>query len=193
MQPSVILASTSRYRAELLNRLKLDFQQMAPDCDETPLQDESAADLVVRLSVGKAQSIAEQYPQHLVIGSDQVASCNGAIIGKPDNHANAVAQLQFLSGQTVSFLTGLCVMLLQSKRSLQCLVTTDVCFKNLDTAQIERYLQTDQPYDCAASFRSEGFGSTIVDKISSEDPTAIIGLPVIKVADFLDKLGLDLP
>ena len=191
MQPSVILASTSRYRAELLKRLNVDFQQIAPDCDETPQQSEPAADLVVRLATGKAQSVTQQFPEHLVIGSDQVASCNGAIIGKPGNHEDAVAQLQLLSGQTVDFLTGLCVI--RQSQSLQCLVTTEVTFKRLDVAQIERYLKADQPYDCAASFRSEGYGSTIVDNISSDDPTAIIGLPVIRVAEYLDKLGLALP
>ncbi len=193
MQPSVILASTSRYRAELLKRLDLDFQQIAPNCDETPLQDEVAPDLVARLAAGKAQSVAERFPEHLVIGSDQVASCNGVIIGKPGNHADAVAQLQLLSGQTVSFLTGLCVMQQKSQQSLQCLVATDVRFKRLDTAQIERYLAADQPYDCAASFRSEGYGSSIVENITSDDPTAIIGLPIIRVAEFLDTLGLQLP
>ncbi len=193
MPPSVILASTSRYRAELLTRLNLDFQQIAPDCDETPLQNEPAAELVLRLAVDKARSVALQYPENLVIGSDQVASCNGTIIGKPGNHADATAQLQLLSGQTVSFLTGLSVMQQQSLRALNCLVTTDVTFKQLNCAQIERYLNADQPYDCAASFRSEGYGSTIVENISSDDPTAIIGLPVIKVADFLNQLGLQLP
>ncbi len=193
MPPSVILASTSRYRAELLKRLQLDFQQIAPNCDETPLQGESAADLVVRLSVGKAQSVAKQFPEHLIIGSDQVASCNGAIIGKPGDHAAAVAQLQLLSGQTVSFLTGLCVMQQQSQKAFQSLVPTDVRFKKLDTAQIERYLKADQPYDCAASFRSEGYGCTIVENIASDDPAAIIGLPVIRVAEFLKDLGLQLP
>jgi len=193
MQPSVILASTSRYRAELLQRLGIEFRQIAPDCDETPLPREKAADLVQRLAAGKATSIAVQFTEDLVIGSDQVASCNGAIIGKPGTHETAVEQLHSLSGQTVSFHTGLCVMQEQSQRSLHCLVTTDVIFKSLDQDQIERYLKADKPYDCAASFRSEGYGSTIVESISSDDPTAIIGLPVIKVAEYLDQLGLALP
>lgn len=193
MQPSVILASTSRYRAELLQRLRIEFRQIAPDCDETPLPQEKASELVQRLAAGKAKSIAVQNTYDLVIGSDQVASCNGAIIGKPGSHETAIEQLRSLSGQTVSFLTGLCVMHEQSQKTLQCLVTTDVSFKTLSPDQIERYLSADKPYDCAASFRSEGFGSTIVENISSDDPTAIIGLPVIKVAEFLDQLGLALP
>jgi len=193
MQPSVILASTSRYRAELLQRLRIEFRQIAPDCDETPLPQEKASELVQRLAAGKAKSIAVQNTCDLVIGSDQVASCNGAIIGKPGSHETAIEQLRSLSGQTVSFLTGLCVMHEQSQKTLQCLVTTDVSFKTLSPDQIERYLSADKPYDCAASFRSEGYGSTIVENISSDDPTAIIGLPVIKVAEFLDQLGLALP
>lgn len=193
MQPSVILASTSRYRAELLQRLKIDFEQHSPDCDETPLQGESPVELVARLSAGKAQSIADRYPEHLVIGSDQVANLDGKIYGKPADHVDAIAQLNALSGNTISFLTGLCVMQQSTNRVLHSMVTTEVRFKRLNKAQIERYLDTDKPYDCAASFRSEGYGSTIVDNISSEDPTAIIGLPVIMVASHLNQLGLSLP
>lgn len=193
MQPSVILASTSRYRAQLLKRLQIDFTQLAPECDETPLENESALALVTRLARRKAQSIAMQNPAHLVIGSDQVASCDGEIIGKPGNHPDAVQQLKRLSGKTVSFYTGLCVMQQQSDQERHCMVTTEVSFKPLNAEQIERYLRADQPYDCAASFRSEGYGSTIVSDISSTDPTAIIGLPVIRVAGFLDELGLTMP
>ena len=193
MHPSVILASTSRYRAGLLKRLKIEFEQQSPDCDETPLPDETARQLVERLSARKAESVAARFPQHLVIGSDQVATHQGLIFGKPASHDDAVHQLQTLSGQTISFLTGLCVMQHCSQRSLQNIVTTEVRFKTLDDVQIERYLKADQPYDCAASFRSEGYGSTVVDTISSDDPTAIIGLPVILVARYLDQLGLPLP
>ena len=193
MHPSVILASTSRYRAELLKRLKIEFEQHSPDCDETPLPNETARQLVERLSARKAESVAARFPQHLVIGSDQVAAHQGLILGKPASHEDAVHQLQTLSGQTINFLTGLCVMQHCSQRSLQSIVTTEVRFKTLDDVQIERYLNADKPYDCAASFRSEGYGSTVVDTISSDDPTAIIGLPVILVARCLDQLGLPLP
>ena len=193
MHPSVILASTSRYRAELLKRLKIEFEQHSPDCDETPLPNETALQLVGRLSACKAESVATRFPQHLVIGSDQIATHRGLIFGKPASHDDAVQQLQTLSGQSITFLTGLCVMQLGSQRTLQQIVTTEVRFKTLDNAQIERYLKTDQPYDCAASFRSEGYGSTVVDAMSSDDPTAIIGLPVILLANYLDQLGLPLP
>lgn len=193
MQSSVILASTSRYRAELLQRLKIEFKQHSPVCDETPLNDETPRELVERLSVAKAQSIADQFPEHLVIGSDQVANHDGRVIGKPASHNDAVAQLRSLSGQSITFLTGLCVMQKSAQRILQSVVTTKVRFKSLDDAQIDRYLEADKPYDCAASFRSEGYGSTIVDNISSDDPTAIIGLPTILLSTYLDQLGLQLP
>ncbi len=193
MQSSIILASTSRYRAELLHRLKINFEQHAPVCDETPLPEESPNQLVERLSTTKAQSIADKFPEHLVIGSDQVASLDGRIFGKPLDHADAVAQLQALSGEMISFLTGLCLMQKSSQRMLQSIVATNVQFKKLNDAQIERYLEADKPYDCAASFRSEGYGSTIVENISSDDPTAIIGLPIILVSTYLDQLGRPLP
>ncbi len=193
MQSSIILASTSRYRAELLHRLKINFEQHAPVCDETPLPEESPNQLVERLSATKAQSIADKFPEHLVIGSDQVASLDGRIFGKPLDHADAVAQLQALSGEMITFLTGLCLMQKSSQRMLQSIVATNVQFKKLNNAQIERYLEADKPYDCAASFRSEGYGSTIVENISSDDPTAIIGLPIILVSTYLDQLGHPLP
>lgn len=193
MQSSIILASTSRYRAELLHRLKINFEQHAPVCDETPLPEESPNQLVERLSATKAQSIADKFPEHLVIGSDQVASLDGRIFGKPLDHADAVAQLQALSGEMITFLTGLCLMQKSSQRMLQSIVGTNVQFKKLNDAQIERYLEADKPYDCAASFRSEGYGSTIVENISSDDPTAIIGLPIILVSTYLDQLGHPLP
>ncbi len=193
MQSSIILASTSRYRAELLHRLKINFEQHAPVCDETPLPKESPKQLVERLSATKAQSIADKFPEHLVIGSDQVASLDGRIFGKPLDHADAVAQLQALSGEMITFLTGLCLMQKSSQRMLQSIVATNVQFKKLNNAQIERYLEADKPYDCAASFRSEGYGSTIVENISSDDPTAIIGLPIILVSTYLDQLGHPLP
>lgn len=193
MNPSVILASTSRYRAELLKRLGIEFQQLAPVCDETPLENETALELVARLAAAKAASIAGQNQHSLVIGSDQVACCDSEIIGKPENHAGAVKQLNTLSGKTVEFHTGLCVSHFDSGRTCECIVTTTVVFKTLSNDQIERYLVKDKPYDCAASFRSEGYGSTIVEQITSDDPCAIIGLPVIRVAEYLNELGLQLP
>ncbi len=193
MNSNVILASTSRYRAELLQRLHIEFEQKAPICDETPLKDEPALALVARLAVGKAVSIAEQHPESLVIGSDQVACCQGQIIGKPNDHSTAIQQLNTLSGETIEFHTGLCVMKHQTNQALKTVVTTSVVFKTLTPEQIERYLQTDKPYDCAASFRSEGYGSTIVERITTDDPTALIGLPIITVANYLNQLGMSLP
>jgi len=193
MHPPVILASTSRYRAQLLERLAIPFEQIAPHCDETPLPDESALALVERLAQAKAASIASAHPSQLVIGSDQVACCKGSILGKPGDHNTAVRQLQMLRGNTVEFHTGLCVMHLAAEKSLHSIVTTTVEFKTLNDEQIERYLQTDKPYDCAASFRSEGYGSTIVKRISNDDPSALIGLPIVRVAEYLNELGLPLP
>lgn len=193
MPVSLILASTSRYRAELLRRLNISFEQIAPDCDESPFDNEPAAVLVERLAIEKAVSVAKLYPQKIVIGSDQVAWCGGQIIGKPGDHTTAVNQLSFLSGKSVEFHTGLCVMQAQTDRRLHSVVTTTVAFKSLSADQIERYLRTDQPYDCAASFRSEGYGSAIADYISSDDPSALIGLPVITVANYLSQLGIPMP
>jgi len=193
MHPSVILASTSRYRAQLLERLEIPFEQVAPECDETPLPDETALALVERLAHAKAASVASEHPDKLVIGSDQVACCGSSILGKPGNHDTAVKQLQMLSGNTVEFHTGLCVICNKVNKSMHSIATTTVEFKTLNDDQIERYLQKDKPYDCAASFRSESYGSTIVKRISSDDPTALIGLPVVRVAEYLDELGLALP
>jgi len=189
----VILASTSRYRAELLTRITTDFEQIAPECDETPMPGESPKQLVRRLSHEKAASIATKHPQALVIGSDQVAACDGKIIGKPADHNAAVNQLHWLSGKSVLFHTGLCVAHHATHRKLEHIVNTEAIFKTLEHDVIGRYLNADKPYDCAASFRSEGMGSAIVESLSSEDPTAIIGLPLITVAACLNQLGLSLP
>ena len=193
MHSPLILASTSRYRAELLQRLKIPFEQIAPDCDETPHPGESALTLVDRLAQAKAASVASVNPQALIICSDQVACCQGDILGKPGDHHSAVRQLQSLRGNTVEFHTGLCVTHHATNKSLRSTVTTTVEFKNLNDEQIERYLQKDQPYDCAASFRSESYGSTIVSRISTDDPTALIGLPIVRVAEYLDEFGFELP
>jgi len=191
----VVLASTSRYRAQLLKRLKVDFSQHAPDCDETPKHGESAVDLVCRLARSKASSVAIQYPSAAIIGSDQVACISSAsgdeIIGKAHNHDTAISQLKLLSGQVVLFHTGLCVMRHDSDVAIEpTVVTTEAHFKQLDEDLIERYLVADKPYDCAASFKSESCGSWIVDKMVSNDPTAIIGLPLIETARMLDAFDV---
>ncbi len=191
--PPLILASTSRYRAGLLKRLGYPFEQMAPDCDETPLPNEQPLDLVQRLAVVKAQSIAARHPDAVVIGSDQVADFNGTIIGKPHDHKDAIAQLNAISGQRLVFQTGLCMTRASDQLQHACVVATEVQFRRLDAAAIERYLQADKPYDCACSFKSESLGSAIVESMSSEDPAALIGLPVIRVANWLERFGIHVP
>lgn len=189
----LILASTSRYRAQLLGRLQQPFEQLAPDCDETPVAGERPIDLVLRLAIGKAQSISSARPEAVVIGSDQVADLDGAIIGKPDDHASAASQLRMIAGRRVAFQTGLCITRASDQRQFACVVTTEVAFRSLDDASIERYLLADKPYDCACSFRSESLGSAIVESMSSEDPCALIGLPLIRVANWLPRFGIAIP
>lgn len=189
---TLVLASTSPFRKTLLNRLNLRFDQLAPICDETPRVAESSQELVLRLAKDKAGSIVDVVDDStIVIGSDQVADLDGTILGKPHTRDNAFAQLQALSGKTVMFHTGLCVA--NADRQLTALVSTEVRFRSLSTDQIERYLSADEPYNCAGSFKSESLGSAIVDYMKSDDPSALIGLPLIKVAQYLDELGMPVP
>ncbi len=192
-RPRLILASTSRYRAQLLERLGYPFEQLSPDCDETPLPAEQPVELVQRLALGKAQSVADLHPEAVVIGSDQVADFNGTIIGKPADHADAVAQLTSIAGQRVVFQTGLCITRASDSIQRSCVVATTVQFRQLNADAIERYLEADRPYDCACSFRSESLGSAIVESMSSEDPCALVGLPVIRVANWLSEFGISMP
>jgi len=187
----LILGSSSPFRAELLNKLGLNFITSSPDIDESALNNETAEQLVQRLSVQKALKIAESYPNALIIGSDQVALLDGVILGKPGNHGNAVKQLTDASGKTVRFLTGLA--LINSKTGLvQSLVETfDVSFKTLSANQIEFYLQQEKPYQCAGSFKSEGFGISLFSKLEGEDPNSLIGLPLIRLIDLLNNEGID--
>lgn len=189
---TLVLASTSAYRKTLLNRLSLKFDQIAPDCDETPHTDEQSQNLVLRLALSKANSVLSTLNESaIVIGSDQVADLNGKILGKPLTHEKAVAQLRELSGSTVMFHTGLCVA--RHDKHLTALVSTEVRFRSLTLPQIERYLAADKPYHCAGSFKSESMGSAIVDYMKSDDPSALIGLPLITVSQFLDELGVQMP
>lgn len=189
---SLILASTSPFRKELLQRLGIAFEQIAPDCDETPMAGEAALALVARLALVKARSVHRTLPPaSIVIGSDQVADLNGSIIGKPHTHDAAAAQLTQLSGSTVMFHTGLCMI--TADRQLQSVVSTEVKFKTLSADQIERYLLKDQPWGCAASFKSECLGTSIVEYMRSDDPSALIGLPLIRVAQYLNELGVNVP
>lgn len=191
--PALILASTSPYRRELLARLGLPFETQAPAVDETPLPGEAPRELALRLARAKAQDVARHHPQALVIGSDQVADLHGQPLGKPGSHERARAQLSRMSGQTVLFHTAVSLAcaargLLQTE-----LATVRVRFRELDAASIERYLRAEQPYDCAGSAKSEGLGITLLAAIESDDPTALIGLPLIRTAALLRAAGLALP
>lgn len=192
MQP-LILASTSVYRRDLLNRLGLPFQMQAPACDETPKPLETAKELVLRLSREKAESIKDLYPGAVIIGSDQVAEADGEIIGKPDSHIDAVRQLTEISGRSLTFNTGLCVYNTAIGLIEVDCINVYVKFRTLSRNQIEAYLLSEQPYDCCASFKSEGLGITLVRQIDSSDPTALIGLPLVRLTTMLAQTGIELP
>ncbi|QWP76056.1 septum formation inhibitor Maf [Lysobacter sp. K5869] len=189
---SLILASTSRYRRELLERLRLPFDVARPDTDETPRDGEAPAALAQRLAEAKAAAVAAQRPDAWVIGSDQVAEFDGRPIGKPGGREGAIAQLSAMSGREVRFCTGLCV-LRDGGPALSELDVTVVRFRELTAAEIERYVDAEQPFDCAGSFKSEGLGIALFDAVESRDPTALIGLPLIATARLLRRAGYALP
>lgn len=189
----LILGSTSVYRRAVLEKLQLTFTTAAPNIDETRLPNESAADMVRRLSLQKAQAIAPAHPHALIIGSDQCAVLGEQILGKPGNHANAVAQLSASSGQTVHFLTGLCLYDTRTgEYQLDC-VPYEVAFRELSTAEIEAYLLQETPYNCAGSFKSEGYGISLFKHMRGDDPNALIGLPLIRLAAMLRVHGISVP
>ncbi len=183
----VILASSSKYRQALLARLKFSFAAISPEINEQPLVNESAKDLVKRLSIKKANAISNKYPSHLIIGSDQVAVFNQKIIGKPETHENAVKQLQTFSGQEIKFLTGLCVVCKESNTEHYKHSKVTVKFLELTEQQIENYLLNDKPYDCAGSFKVESLGISLFEKVESDDPTSLEGLPLITLCQLLNK------
>jgi septum formation protein len=189
----LVLGSTSRYRRELLQRFGLPFEVLAPDVDETPQAGEAPAALARRLALAKARAVAAQRPEALVIGSDQVADLDGEPLGKPGTHERAVAQLRRMSGRTVSFQTALAVVCQASGFERVDLAEVRVVFRRLDDATIERYLRAEQPYDCAGSAKSEGLGIALLDHIDNDDPTALVGLPLIRTARLLREAGLVLP
>ncbi len=189
----LILGSTSRYRRELLSRLGLPFQVVAPEVDETPLPDEAPAALAQRLALAKAQAVARLHPTAVVIGSDQVADLQGEPLGKPGTHERAVAQLRRMRGQTVLFQTALAVVCPATGFEGVDLAVVKVVFRNLNDSEIERYLRTEQPYDCAGSAKSEGLGIALLERIDNDDPTALVGLPLIRTARLLREAGLVLP
>jgi len=191
--PALVLASTSRYRRQLLDRLALPFTSVAPNVDESRIGHEPPAALAARLAQAKAQTVARQQPQAWVIGSDQVAEREGLALGKPGDHAGAVTQLRAASGRTLHFHTALCLHHAASATTLSHLDLTSVRFRTLDDATIERYLRHEQPYDCAGSFKSEGLGIALFEAIESNDPTALIGLPLIALARLLRTAGFTAP
>ena len=190
MPPRIVLASTSPYRRALLERLMLPFEVLRPDVDETPAAGESPRALVARLAAAKAAAAGAVFQDGLAIGSDQVATFDGRILGKPGAHDAAVAQLRTLSGRTVEFLTGVCVRDLASGEARADLAVTRVRFRTLDDAAIEGYLAREPAYDCAGRFKSEGLGITLVDAIDDDDPTALVGLPLIRLCRLLRAFGV---
>ncbi|RDE24723.1 septum formation inhibitor Maf [Motiliproteus coralliicola] len=189
----LVLASTSIFRQQLLEKLQLPFVCEAPDVDETPLENESAEALVCRLAQAKAAAVARHHQQALVIGSDQVAVLDGQIIGKPLNHQNAIQQLKNSSGRSITFLTGLCLHNSATGEQQTVCEPFRVHFRTLDDAQIERYLQAEQPYQCAGSFKSEGLGISLFEKLEGDDPNSLIGLPLIRLIKLLQRQGVDVP
>tara|TARA_Y100001951_G_scaffold22961_1_gene17862 strand:+ start:123 stop:701 length:579 start_codon:yes stop_codon:yes gene_type:complete len=189
----LLLASSSPYRQQLLSRLRLPFESCAPDIDETSLPGESAEQLVTRLAEQKARALAEQYPNHLIIGSDQVAVLDSKIIGKPHTYERAKQQLQSASGNSVRFLTGLALFDSATGRIQTDCVPFTVHFRELDEARIERYLKIEQSYDCAGSFKAEGLGISLFRATEGEDVTSLVGLPLISLVDMLLNEGYDVP
>jgi septum formation protein len=196
MQPlaprKLILGSTSVYRRELLQRLRIPFSVESPDVDETPLPGELPAALAVRLALAKARAVATRFPAAVVIGSDQVADLDGLALGKPGNHARAVLQLQQMSGKVVVFQTAIALVCQDSGFCEQALAAVRVQFRQLTATEIENYLQAEQPYDCAGSAKSEGLGIALLERIDNDDPTALVGLPLIRTAALLRAAGIDL-
>ncbi len=190
---TLVLASTSPFRKQLLERLRLPFITVNPAADERARDNESAQDLVTRLAISKAHAVETGHPDALIIGSDQVAVCNHQILGKPGNHANAILQLQQLSGQCVTFHTGLCLLDTGRQRLWSDRIDFHVSFRELDEQQIERYLLADTPYNCAGSFKSEGLGISLFRRMEGDDPTALIGLPLIRLTDWLNEAGMAVP
>jgi septum formation protein len=189
--PQLILGSTSRYRRELLERLRLPFDVRSPEVDETPLPGEPPAALAQRLALAKARAVAAAHPEAVVIGSDQVADLDGRPIGKPGNHQRATEQLRAMSGKQVVFQTAVAVVCLATGFEAQALAPVTVRFRELSDAEIEHYLRAEQPYDCAGSAKSETLGIALLDAIESDDPTALVGLPLIRTCALLRAAGID--
>jgi len=192
MQRPVILASTSRYRRELLTRLRLPFEVQSPEVDETPLPGETPHALAIRLALEKANAVAARFPEAVIIGSDQVADLGGEALGKPGDHQRATAQLRRMRGQTLIFQTAVAVVCRATGFVQRDIAPVRVVFRDLSDAAIEQYLLAEQPYDCAGSAKSEGLGIALLDAIDSDDPTALVGLPLIRTCRMLRAAGVEL-
>jgi septum formation protein len=189
---ALVLGSTSRYRRELLERLRVPFSVAAPDVDETPLPGELPLALAQRLALAKAQAVAAQFPHAVVIGSDQVADLHGEPLGKPGTHARATDQLRRMRGQVVVFQTALAVVCQETGFVQQDVAAVRVLFRDLSDTEIEAYLIAEEPYDCAGSAKSEGLGIALLERIDNDDPTALIGLPLIRTARMIRAAGVKL-
>ena len=189
--PPLILASTSRYRHELLSRLRLPFEVLAPEVDESALSGETPAALAQRLALSKARAVAGRRPEAVVIGSDQVAELDGQALGKPGTHERAVQQLRRMRGRKVLFHTAVAVLRAESGFEQSALSSVAVSFRALGDDEIEDYLRTEQPYDCAGSAKCETLGIALLERIDSDDPTALVGLPLIRTCELLRRAGID--
>lgn len=187
----LILGSSSVFRKSLLEKLGLEFECDSPDIDETPLKNEHPKDMVARLALAKAKAIAARQPHALIIASDQCATLDNNIIGKPGDHANAVQQLQNASGRSVTFYTSLCLYNSQNDEYELCVEPFHVHFRELNDSQIENYLQREQPYNCAGSFKSEGLGISLFERLEGDDPNTLIGLPLIRLIKMLAKQDIN--
>lgn len=192
-RPPIVLASTSTFRAELLARLGIEFEVDAPQAEESPREGENAEQMVMRLAEAKARAVAARHATALIVGSDQCAVLDDRILGKPGTHERATEQLRGLSGRQVVFHTGLCLLNTATGTVQTDAVPFTVVFRELEGDQIERYLRAEQPYGCAGSFKSEGLGIALFERLLGEDPTALIGLPLIRLVDMLAREGVVLP
>ena len=188
---TLVLGSTSVFRQAILEKLNLPFQTAKPNIDETALADESPQVLVERLAIEKAKAVTQEFPDALIIGSDQVAVCEGEILGKPHNFENGVKQLQKFSNKSVTFYTGLCVYDSKNDKTISLVEPFIVHFNSLSPSEIENYLKTEKPYNCAGSFKSEALGICLFKKLEGDDPNTLIGLPLIKLVSLLKQHGLD--
>lgn len=189
----IVLGSTSPFRRQLLEKLHLPFQTDSPEIDERSRADETPEQLVIRLAIAKARAVAERHPDALVIGSDQVACIGNTIVGKPGNRERAIQQLSIASGKRVTFYTGLCLLDSSSGAQQAACEPFHVHFRALAQDQIERYLDAEQPYNCAGSFKSEGLGIALFSRMEGDDPNTLIGLPLIRLIEFLGNAGIQVP